>query len=40
MSIKHWFNGHFPYYRICIQRWCLRDQTYQHRCHLHQETKP
>ena len=31
------FNRRFPYHRLCLHRWCLRGQTYQHRCHRHQE---
>ena len=35
--IKRWFNRRFPYYRLCGRRWCLRGQTYDHRCYRHQD---
>jgi hypothetical protein len=37
--LKAAFNRRFPLYRICLYRWCLRGQTYQHRCHKHQEPR-
>lgn len=36
LRAKVWFNQLRPYERICLRGWCLRAQTYQHRCHLHQ----
>ena len=35
-NLKLWFNRRFPYYRLCFHRWCLRSQTYDHRCEKHQ----
>ena len=35
--VKRWFNRRWPYYRLCLHRWCLRVQTYDHRCYRHQE---
>jgi hypothetical protein len=34
--VKLWFNRAFPYYRLCLHRWCLRGMTYDHRCWKHQ----
>lgn len=34
--IKRLWNRTFPYYRLCGRRWCLRVQTYNHRCYCHQ----
>jgi len=36
-NLKLWFNQRFPYYRLCFHRWCLRFQTYDHRCERHQD---
>jgi hypothetical protein len=35
-NLKLWFNQRYPYYRLCFHRWCLRFQTYDHRCEKHQ----
>lgn len=37
LRAKTWFNQLAPYQRICLKGWCLRAQTYQHRCHQHQD---
>ena len=35
--IKRTFNTLFPYYRLCLHRWCFRGQTYDHMCQKHQD---
>jgi len=35
LRVKRRLNGYFPYYRRCMRGWCLRGQTYNHRCYLH-----
>lgn len=35
--MKAWFNRRFPWWRLCLKPWCLRGQTYQHRCERHQD---
>lgn len=37
LRMKRWFNRRWPYLRRCMQRWCLRGQVYDHRCHRHQD---
>lgn len=36
MRLKIRFNKRYPYYRLCMKRWCWRTQTYQYRCYRHQ----
>lgn len=33
--LKLWFNANYPTHRVCLHPWCLRGQTYQYRCWLH-----
>lgn len=34
--MKRLFNRLFPTRRLCMRRWCLRGQTYDHHCYRHQ----
>lgn len=34
------FNRRFRHSRLCLHGWCVRVQTYDNRCHRHQELTP
>lgn len=35
--LKRWFNRTYPYYRVCLVKWCWRGQTYDHMCGKHNQ---
>lgn len=35
--MKRWFNRRWPTHRLCLRPWCWRVQTYDYRCHRHQD---